>query len=247
MVLLCYDKNHYSEEIINVYIHTISDIRTKEVLDTENTRGMGQGWWFVVGPSSWWWSRPRPGYSSPLGWGSPSWPASSSPSASSASSPGGTRGERGGKTRRGEEAVQWNNTEPLLFRGIAGNAALVAALGQSFAQQTQFLTNTFQIDQGGAGETECLTCSLIQMGSSMAYGDNSCPQCGAKCEVWVGAVSSEQVMGNSSLLSGVSSFKSFSFAKYIDIDIQNEHCHISSQYKHKCFIYFQEWKNISKM
>ena len=75
------------------------------------------------------------------------------------------------------------NTEPVLFRGIAGNAALVAALGQSFAQQTQFLTNTFQIDQGGAGETECLTCSLIQMGSSMAYGDNSCPQCGAKCEV----------------------------------------------------------------
>ena len=37
---------------------------------------------------------------------------------------------------------------------------------------------------GGGGETECLTCSLIQMGSSMAYGDNSCPQCGAKCEVW---------------------------------------------------------------
>jgi len=68
-------------------------------------------------------------------------------------------------------------------RGIVGNAALVAALQQSFANQTQFLTNTFQIDQGGGGETECLTCSLIQMGSSMAYGDNSCPQCGAKCDV----------------------------------------------------------------
>ena len=69
-----------------------------------------------------------------------------------------------------------------MLRGIAGNAALVAALQQSFAQQTQFLT-TFHVDQGGGGETECLTCSLIQMGSSMAYGDNSCPQCGAKCEV----------------------------------------------------------------
>ena len=34
------------------------------------------------------------------------------------------------------------------YRGIAGNAALVAALHQSFAQQTQFLSNTFQIDQG---------------------------------------------------------------------------------------------------
>lgn len=86
----------------------------------------------------------------------------------------------------------------FIFRGIAGNPALVSALQQSFAQQTQFLTNTFQIDQGtmqclakmdlnalrhtgGGGEAECLTCSLIQMGSSMAYGDNSCPQCGAKC------------------------------------------------------------------
>ena len=94
------------------------------------------------------------------------------------------------------------NQKPDLFisRGIVGNAALVAALQQSFANQTQFLTNTFQIDQGdnflylilifelnlitgGGGETECLTCSLIQMGSSMAYGDNSCPQCGAKCDV----------------------------------------------------------------
>ena len=35
-----------------------------------------------------------------------------------------------------------------ISRGIAGNAALVAALQQSFANQTQFLTNTFQIDQG---------------------------------------------------------------------------------------------------
>ena len=39
------------------------------------------------------------------------------------------------------------------------------------------------VDQGGAGETECLTCSLIQMGSSLAYGDNSCPQCGASTSV----------------------------------------------------------------
>ena len=30
---------------------------------------------------------------------------------------------------------------------------------------------------------ECLTCSLIQMGSSLAYGDNSCPQCGANTTV----------------------------------------------------------------
>merc|ERR1711973_93240 len=30
---------------------------------------------------------------------------------------------------------------------------------------------------------ECLTCSLIQMGSSLAYGDNSCPQCGASTTV----------------------------------------------------------------
>ena len=108
------------------------------------------------------------------------------------------------------------NQKPDLFisRGIVGNAALVAALQQSFANQTQFLTNTFQIDQGdnfisnsyfwifelnqtylitgGGGETECLTCSLIQMGSSMAYGDNSCPQCGAKCDVWahVGIITS---------------------------------------------------------
>ena len=27
--------------------------------------------------------------------------------------------------------------------------------------------------------SECLTCSLIQMGSSLAYGDNTCPHCGA--------------------------------------------------------------------
>jgi len=27
--------------------------------------------------------------------------------------------------------------------------------------------------------SECLTCSLIQMGSSVSYSDNTCPQCGA--------------------------------------------------------------------
>ena len=27
--------------------------------------------------------------------------------------------------------------------------------------------------------TECLTCSMIKMGSSVSYGDDRCPQCGA--------------------------------------------------------------------
>ena len=32
--------------------------------------------------------------------------------------------------------------------GIAGNAALVSALQKSFANQAQYITNTFQIDHG---------------------------------------------------------------------------------------------------
>ena len=33
---------------------------------------------------------------------------------------------------------------------------------------------------GDAGViNECLTCSMIKMGSSVSYGDDSCPQCGA--------------------------------------------------------------------
>ena len=32
--------------------------------------------------------------------------------------------------------------------GLAGNAALVSALQQSFANQAQYVHNTFQIDQG---------------------------------------------------------------------------------------------------
>ena len=37
----------------------------------------------------------------------------------------------------------------------------------------------FLIFVGEEGTIECLTCSLVFMGSSMAYGDNNCPQCGA--------------------------------------------------------------------
>ena len=37
----------------------------------------------------------------------------------------------------------------------------------------------FKYSGQGVCINECLTCSLIQMGSSLAYGDNSCPQCGA--------------------------------------------------------------------
>jgi len=66
-------------------------------------------------------------------------------------------------------------------QGMVSNPLLAAAIQQSFASQTQYVvSSTFDVDQGGGGENECLTCSLIQMGSSMAYGDNSCPQCGAQ-------------------------------------------------------------------
>ena len=45
-----------------------------------------------------------------------------------------------------------------------------------------YMVTTFSTNYLPAGAAnQCLTCSLIQMGSSMAYGDNSCPQCGAKC------------------------------------------------------------------
>eukprot|EP00090_Calanus_glacialis_P016236 TRINITY_DN25455_c0_g1_i2.p1 TRINITY_DN25455_c0_g1~~TRINITY_DN25455_c0_g1_i2.p1 ORF type:complete len:106 (+),score=24.26 TRINITY_DN25455_c0_g1_i2:53-370(+) len=32
---------------------------------------------------------------------------------------------------------------------------------------------------GGDCINECLTCSMIKMGSSVSYSDDSCPQCGA--------------------------------------------------------------------
>eukprot|EP00090_Calanus_glacialis_P016235 TRINITY_DN25455_c0_g1_i1.p1 TRINITY_DN25455_c0_g1~~TRINITY_DN25455_c0_g1_i1.p1 ORF type:complete len:105 (+),score=27.70 TRINITY_DN25455_c0_g1_i1:53-367(+) len=37
------------------------------------------------------------------------------------------------------------------------------------------------VQQQGGGDciNECLTCSMIKMGSSVSYSDDSCPQCGA--------------------------------------------------------------------
>ena len=60
--------------------------------------------------------------------------------------------------------------------------ALIKIRRQLDAVQNFYKILNLQITfSGGGGERECLTCSLIQMGSSMAYGDNTCPQCGAKC------------------------------------------------------------------
>jgi len=41
--------------------------------------------------------------------------------------------------------------------------------------QKDFLQN----EQGDDVISECLTCSMIKMGSSVSYNDDRCPQCGA--------------------------------------------------------------------
>eukprot|EP00090_Calanus_glacialis_P032916 TRINITY_DN54556_c0_g1_i1.p1 TRINITY_DN54556_c0_g1~~TRINITY_DN54556_c0_g1_i1.p1 ORF type:complete len:112 (-),score=26.04 TRINITY_DN54556_c0_g1_i1:124-459(-) len=55
--------------------------------------------------------------------------------------------------------------------------------GQVTEGQTAAAVARDGLDREGPAQVvcinECLTCSLIQMGSSLAYGDNSCPQCGA--------------------------------------------------------------------
>jgi hypothetical protein len=59
---------------------------------------------------------------------------------------------------------------------MAANPLLAAAIQQSFASQTQYATqyivsSTYDVDQGGGGENECLTCSLIQVGQLPATGN----------------------------------------------------------------------------
>ena len=47
-------------------------------------------------------------------------------------------------------------------------------------QQQQLLSQEQQ-EQGQPVScvSECLTCSMIKMGSSVSYSDDTCPQCGA--------------------------------------------------------------------
>lgn len=42
-----------------------------------------------------------------------------------------------------------------------------------------FKNQDFQNTTGEDVISECLTCSMIKMGSSVSYGDDRCPQCGA--------------------------------------------------------------------
>jgi len=72
------------------------------------------------------------------------------------------------------------------FRGISSNPAFAAAIHQSFTNQAasnQAILTAGTDDKNlfvlKADPGECPTCSLIAEGSSMAYSDNTCPQCGA--------------------------------------------------------------------
>lgn len=49
------------------------------------------------------------------------------------------------------------------------------------AQQIQSKAGQQQTVAKSAEKDPCLNCRLIQMGSAISYGDNSCPQCGEFC------------------------------------------------------------------
>ena len=67
------------------------------------------------------------------------------------------------------------------FKGICSQPEFAAAIRQSFASQTWAVlvaAGDRQTDQS-YDLSSCTTCELIAEGSSMAYSDHTCPQCGA--------------------------------------------------------------------
>lgn len=67
------------------------------------------------------------------------------------------------------------------FKGISSRPSFKNAIHQSLASQTQNTTAviyTVQEYYDPIPYVDCPTCALIAEGSSMAYHDNSCPQCG---------------------------------------------------------------------
>ena len=68
------------------------------------------------------------------------------------------------------------------FKGICSHPDFVAAITASFASQasnTTAILTTGEREEICPSSSSCTTCALIAEGSSMAYSDHTCPQCGA--------------------------------------------------------------------
>ena len=67
------------------------------------------------------------------------------------------------------------------FKGICSRPEFAAAIRQSFDSQTRavVLAAGDRQTEHSYDITSCTTCELIAEGSSMAYSDHTCPQCGA--------------------------------------------------------------------
>jgi len=61
---------------------------------------------------------------------------------------------------------------------IANTSIASRQAAQAVQQAYEDEEEDTELDEDGKAKLPCLNCRLIQMGSSISYGDNSCPQCG---------------------------------------------------------------------